>query len=218
MKQTKKKILDVAILLFNEGGLPNVRLQNIADYCEISVGNLAYHYQTKEILLSTIDQHIQNEINQLITETKSFRFIIDFDNQLSNYFHCIKQYSFYFLDILELERTYPDMHKHRVLLTNKLINQIYDWLTQNVELGIIRKEIIKGQYLKTANSIWLMISFWMTQQQVLGNEPSNEGKFKEQIWNQVLPIFTENGLLEFEALIMPQLQNYENAIDTVFDK
>ena len=218
MKQTKKKILDAAILLFNERGLPNVRLQNIADYCNISVGNLAYHYQTKDILLSTIDQYIQNEIKQLITQTKSFRFIIDFDNQLSNYFHCINQYSFYFLDILELERTYPNLHKHRVLSTKQLINQIYHWLIQNVERQIIREEIIEGQYLNTAHSIWLMISFWMTQQKVLGNEPSDEGKFKAQIWNQVLPIFTDNGCLEFEALVMPQLQNYDNAIDTVFIK
>jgi len=34
----------------------------------------------------------------------------------------------------------------------------------------------------------------------------NEGAFKEAIWNQFLPIFTSVGLMEYEAIILPQLK------------
>ena len=51
----------------------------------------------------------------------------------------------------------------------------------------------------------------MTQQKVLGKKDSEEGLFKEQIWSQLVPLFTDNGMLEFEAIILPQLQNFTNA-------
>ena len=51
----------------------------------------------------------------------------------------------------------------------------------------------------------------MTQQKVLGKKDSEEGLFKEQIWSQLVPLLTVNGMLEFEAIILPQLKNFENA-------
>lgn len=210
MKKTKSKIFDAAIHLFNTEGLPNVKLQNIADYCDISVGNLAYHYRTKDLLLTTIDQHIQSEIKSLITDQSFFSYLIDFDNQLSNYFHFINKFAFYFLDILQLERSYPDLHAHRVDFIGQLIGQIRSWLHQNVEKGILQSELLPGQYDKTADLIWMNISFWMTQQKVLGKKDSEEGLFKEQIWSQLVPLFTDNGMMEFEAIILPQLRNFSN--------
>lgn len=211
MKETKGNIFDAAIHLFNSHGLPNVKLQNIADHCGISVGNLAYHYRTKDVLLTTIDQHIQNEIKSLIPEQSYFPYLIDFDNQLSNYFHFINKFAFYFLDILQLERSYPALQEHRVNLIGRLINQIHAWMIKNIEKGIFRPEILVGQYEKTAHLIWMNISFWMTQQKVLGKKDSEEGLFKEQIWSQLVPLLTANGMLEFEAIILPQLQHFANA-------
>lgn len=211
MKKTKNKIFDAAIHLFNKDGLPNVKLQNIADFCDISVGNLAYHYRTKDLLLTTIDQHIQSELKSLTPGESSFPYLIDFDNQLSNYFHFINKFAFYFLDILQLERSYPALHEHRVDSIGQLIDQIHSWMIQNIEKGIFQSEILPGQYEKTAHLIWMNISFWMTQQKVLGKKDSEEGLFKEQIWSQLVPLFTANGMLEFEAIILPQLQHFSNA-------
>ncbi|MFT4566944.1 MAG: AcrR family transcriptional regulator [Saprospiraceae bacterium] len=213
MKKTKSNILQAAILLYNRDGLPNVKLQHIADYCQISVGNLAYHYRTKDVLLSTIDEYIQKDIESMVSQNKTFPYLIDFDNQLSNYFHSINKYAFYFLDVMELERCYPDLQEHRVDSIKKMIAQIHNWIIQNVENEIIRPSIIDGQYLITARGIWMTISFWMAQQKVFGNNESEEGLFKEDIWNQLLPLLTENGLLEFEAIILPQLSNFKNLLD-----
>jgi len=212
MKGTKKKILDAAIFLFNKNGLPNVKLQHIADYCEISVGNLAYHYRTKDVLLKSIDQVIQDDINSLLSNTKTFPYLIDFDNQLSNYFHSINKYAFYFLDVLELERCYPELQEHRVQSISRMIAQIYTWIELNVKNEIIKPKLSDNQYQITSRLIWMTISFWMTQQKVLGKKVSDEGLFKEEIWNHLLPILTENGLLEYEAIIFPQLSNLKNLL------
>lgn len=52
----------------------------------------------------------------------------------------------------------------------------------------------------------MIITFWLTQQKVRGIKNGNEGAFKEAVWNQLLPIFTTIGLMEYEAIILPQLK------------
>ncbi|MBX2815518.1 MAG: TetR/AcrR family transcriptional regulator [Saprospiraceae bacterium] len=212
MRDTKRKILEAAIHLFNTKGLPNVKLQHIADYCGVSVGNLAYHYRTKDILLKTIDRQIQDDIETIVSSQKDFPYLIDFDNQLSNYFYYINKYAFYFLDVLELERCYPQLQEHRVLSITKMMAQIRKWIDLNVNNQIIKQQISEDQYETTTRIVWMTISFWMTQQKVLGKKGSDEGLFKEDVWNLIVPLLTENGLLEYEAIILPQLANLKNAI------
>ena len=58
----------------------------------------------------------------------------------------------------------------------------------------------------------MTLTFWMTQQKVSGMGMGNEEAFKEAIWNQLLSIFTATGLMEYEAIILPQLK-LVNSID-----
>jgi len=45
MSATKQKILKQSLQLFNELGISNVSLRDIADEAGISVGNLQYHFK-----------------------------------------------------------------------------------------------------------------------------------------------------------------------------
>jgi AcrR family transcriptional regulator len=206
MKKTKQKIILSSIELFNQKGLTNVRLQNIADQCGISVGNLAYHFPNKLAIIEVIDEILQSEIEPILSDKKRFPYLIDFDNQLSNYYFFINKYAFYFLDLMELERSYPDLHIKRKQYIHKMIDQIHKWLLDNISKSILQEEIQEEQYRHTAKAIWMIITFWMTQQHVKGTHHQDEGEFKEVVWNQLVPIFTESGLMEFEAIILPQLK------------
>jgi len=68
VKNTKNRILDKAILHFNERGIPNVKLQHIADACNMSVGNLAYHFTFKKDLLCTVANIINTEITPIVDD------------------------------------------------------------------------------------------------------------------------------------------------------
>ncbi len=210
MHKTKDRIIENAVQLFNSNGLVNVRLQQIADLCEISVGNLAYHYYSKKAIIIAIDQKLEYEIMPILAIDPNFPSLIDFDNHLSSYYHLLKRYSFYFLDVLELERAYPKLHSKRKEYIEKLIYQIEKWLLINANRGILKNSFFENQLKDTALTIWILITFWLTQQKVRGNEEENEGVFKSVIWNQLLNLFTENGLMEYEALILPQLKYYSD--------
>ena len=212
MQKTKKKILNMALSLFNENGLPNVKLQNIADACTISVGNLAYHFKFKEDLIVTIADQISAELSPKVKEDLEFPSLLDFDNQLSIYHDLINKYEFFFLDVVELKRTLPSIHKQRIQNINLMITQIHQWINGNVTKGIFQEEIHPDQYAHTAHAIWILISFWMTQKKVLTKGGMDEEYFKIVVWNQLLPNFTDLGLMEYEAMILPQLRAVEKIV------
>lgn len=206
MSSTKQKILKSAIELFNSRGLVNVRLQQIADDSGISVGNLAYHYYSKKAIVQAIDTELGEELELLLSIDQNFPSLIDFDNHLGRYFFLLNRYSFYFLDLLEIERAYPKIHSKRVEYMEKMIVQIHEWLLLNVKKGVLKPEKLENHYIHIAESIWMIITFWLTQRQARGKDKIGEGHFKEFIWNQLFPLFTEAGWMECEAMILPQLK------------
>ena len=193
----------------------NVRLQQIADDTGISVGNLAYHYYSKKAIVRAINGELAEELKLLLSIDQDFPSLIDFDNHLGRYFHLLNQYSFYFLDLLEMERAYPKIHSKRVEYVEKMIAQIYDWLLLNVNKGVLKPEKVENHYKHIAESIWMIITFWLTQRQVRGKEETGEGHFKEFIWSQLIPLFTESGWMEYEVLILPQAKFYSDIPDSL---
>lgn len=217
MKKTKKKITKAAIALFNEYGIPSVRLQQIADKCDISLGNLAYHFPIKQDLLVFVAEYISTDIDPILKDKAPSPYLIDFDNRLAVYYNLINQYSFYFLDIMELQERYAHIHSQRAEYIDIMIQNIYQWIRQKEEKGLIRPEVQEGQYQRLSQAIWMIIIFWTTQQKIRSSQEKNEEEFKLVVWNQILPNFTELGLLEYEALILPQLQQYQPEFDKLVD-
>ena len=208
MKKTKQKILKASIELFNDKGLSNVRLQNIADRCSISVGNLAYHFENKFAIIQAIDDVLKDEIEPILSDKMRFPYLIDFDNQLSSYYFLIKKYAFYFLDLMEMERNYPVLHEKRKSYIAKMVDQIHKWMLIKMEQDILKSEIYPDQYHHTAHTIWMIITFWMSQHQARAMDDHGEGQFKEVVWNQLVPVFTASGLLEYDAIILPQIKHF----------
>ncbi len=203
---TKQKILHASIQLFNENGLANVRLQQIADEIGISVGNLAYHFKNKEAIVGAVNENLHEEVIEILAAYRLFPNLIDFDYQLSKYHAFVEKYPFYFLDLLEIERMSPAVHSTRQQHINKMISQIRKRLDFNQRRGIIKPEPRSGIYDTLATSIWGMISFWHAQNAARGITCNSAGRFKEMVWNLIYPHFTKLGIAEFEQLILPLIK------------
>lgn len=210
MKVTKQKIIYAAIKLFNQKGLVNVRLQQIADETGISVGNLAYHFYSKKAIIQAIDKDLETEIMPILLTEPNFSYLIDFDNHLASYYYLIKHHSFYFLDLLEMERAYPALHAKRKDYIQQMISQLKKWMDLNVNKEVFKPEIQENHYQNTAHTIWIIITFWFTQGHVSPGKKESEGAFKEMVWNQLIPFFTEKGRMEYEAFILPQLKYFSD--------
>jgi len=211
MADTKQKILNASIQLFNENGMANVRLQQIADETGISVGNLAYHFRNKEAIIEAINEELYKEAAEILSTYRVFPNLIDFDHQLNKYFSFIQKYPFYFLDLLEIERHYPEIRKNRQVHISKMISQVRKRFDYNHHRGLIVTEPRSGVYDNVAVAIWGLITFWVPQNLVRSTSATGQIKqFKEMIWDQIFPYFTEEGVLEFEQLIRPSLEQHSS--------
>ncbi|MEL6844316.1 MAG: TetR family transcriptional regulator, partial [Bacteroidota bacterium] len=60
---TKSKIIYNALRLFNERGFVNVNLRDIASATGISVGNLAYHYANKSVIIAVLYERMESSLH-----------------------------------------------------------------------------------------------------------------------------------------------------------
>lgn len=64
--KTRDRILECALLLFNQQGEPNVSTLEIANELEISPGNLYYHFHGKEPLVMELFERFQSELAPML--------------------------------------------------------------------------------------------------------------------------------------------------------
>jgi AcrR family transcriptional regulator len=204
---TRTKIMEVSIRLFNQHGIQHVRLQQIADEAGMSVGNLAYHFHDKKEILKRINRAVEEELATTFKTWKDLKHFIDFDNQLSRLYHFLNTYSFYFLDVVDLKRLYPDLYEGRQEQIEQFIKNLSLWLEVSVERELFAVPKRGGQYGDVSKTIWFITAFWMSKKRILDEEENYELGFKEMIWQQLEPFFAPKGKTEFEIVIAPGLFN-----------
>lgn len=107
--KTNKKILDACLLLFNQKGVMNVTLREVAKYLNKSYGNITYHFQTKEdAIISLLNQMNEELLSLQQFEENEDELLILFKLPIYNYSISIK-YLFFIIDYLEIKRNYPNI-------------------------------------------------------------------------------------------------------------
>ena len=206
-RNTKQKILDASIKLFNEQGLANVRLQQIANEIGISPGNLAYHFKNKEAIVDAVSNELYEELTSILTSYRIYPNMIDFDYQLSQYYNFLEKYPFFFVDLLEIERHFPNAYANRQQTSKKMISQLRMRIDYKMQRGMVKPEPKPGLYDHLATAMWTLILFWAPHNSLRGQDSlSTEQVFKEFIWHQLYPFLTAEGIREFNQLIIPMLQ------------
>ncbi len=138
MSKTKEKILDISLALFNEKGTRIITTNHIAEACEISPGNLYYHYKNKEEIifslfgrmisgwdLSNKNPHILQKMQEQFTGAD---IEVLLDSQLEKTFQFVWQYRFIHRELAEL------LDRNEAL--KKLCNQVLQRRLLEVEVMI----------------------------------------------------------------------------------
>ncbi|MDX2134351.1 MAG: TetR/AcrR family transcriptional regulator [Saprospiraceae bacterium] len=200
---TKIRIIESAIQLFNEHGLANVRLQQIADDAGISVGNLAYHFKNKEAIVLAVYESLFQEFAQILTHYLQQPSLADLEQQLDLYYTFFSKYRFYLIDLFEARRSCPQVVSQWQLFVSKMTLQIRKRLDYCTQRGLITPEPAPGAYDTLTNNIWMTIVFWVPQQ-VLRGLPLHRNQFKCAVWGQISPYFTPKGRDELNLILAAQ--------------
>lgn len=203
MMNTKDKIFEAAVNMFNEYGVANVRLQQIADESGISVGNLAYHFKNKEAIVSFVYDALFDEFSIILSDYLLENSLLGINQQLEQYYTFFQKYKFYFTDIFEIERNYPSIISKWHHYINRMFLQIKARIDFDTSRGVMIAQSDEMNEL-LANNIWMSVIFWLPQRTLRGL-PLEERLFKEAVWSQIIPYLSQRGQDEFVQLVYPSL-------------
>lgn len=202
MSSTKERIIETAVSLFNQRGFVNVTMRDLAQELGISLGNLTYHFKRKDDLIAAVHQQLIDERNAMLENVQLTPTIANINAQLLPLLELYERYRFFYLDIMEVMRSYPAIaERHREHIANQVryIRAIIDY---SVSTGNMRPEARAGQYDSLAETVCLMLTFYLSQHTIRGREGTFYDDARKAMWNLVIPLLTEKGRGAFEGVLM----------------
>lgn len=198
--RTPERIVEAALVLFNEYGEPNVTTNRIADELEISPGNLHYHFRTKQDLIGTLFGRFEQRMLELLrADIGDDASIEDAWLFLHLVFEAIADYRFIYRDLTELcSRDRGIAQRVRAILKLSL------GTADNLLISLQRSDQFEAtQHAREAlvRTIVLVSSYWISFDQVL--EPEHEPRPDRAAWqvmSLVSPFLLGAAREQFEAI------------------
>ncbi|OJJ22404.1 hypothetical protein BKI52_06905 [marine bacterium AO1-C] len=198
---TKERIINTALKLFNQNGVVKTTTRKIAEEMGIRHGNLTYHYLKKEQMIEVLYDQMFNEMEERVQVPSkvSLQFI---QNLLNFSYQFQYRYRFFFLDIVEITRLYPDIAQRHLHTQKKRVTETRGLLQMCVKESLLTPEKVPGSYDQIAQMIWFINTFWMSQQWVFGQTPTPKDAQAtlHMIWQLLMPYFTEKGWTAYKSL------------------
>ena len=173
--RTKDRILEAALELFNEKGVSKVSTHHIAAKCEISPGNLYYHFNNKEeiiralfnqaLLFVTEQDNITKASKQ--TTTSSIEASLAFLNTLNWRYRFLKRdLPIILMTDAQLREKFHAIHQQQVESLNRDLQKA-------IADGFYR-ELSPPDTVRLSKIFWLVALFFPTFLEVSGEEYTQE--------------------------------------------
>lgn len=198
VQDTKQKILDASLLLFNENGISSVRLQQIADETGISVGNLAYHFNNKEAITESLIANVITSFQDLLRHYGKYASLSDLDFFFKEFYQLCTQFQFFNFDILEIKRNFPTSYESLQPLFNKVKLQLERRFDLCLQQRLIQKE---ANTKNIASNVWLLLFFMPIEGQINEKNTPAENQYRRRLWDYIKTWFTVKGNSEYGATI-----------------
>jgi len=193
MTDTKTRILDAALALFNERGSANVTTNHIAEAMGISPGNLYYHYRNKAEIVRALFLRIMAAWTDNYAlpagKTPTPRMM---DAMAAGNFEIQWQYRFFFRDLTLLLAADPDLAaQYRASRDTGMAN------TRALLRHFIAADLMTAADRRTLDELtqllWLVGDFWLVFRDA-GGEP-------------VTPADMDQGVRLFRRILAPHIKD-----------
>jgi len=163
---TRERILDAALALFNADGSHAVSTRHIATRLGISPGNLYYHFGNKEEIVLCLYQRIEAQLEAILTPQEgapqSFDTVLLY---LDAIFGHLWEFRFFYRDVNSLLRDVPGLKdRYRELAERVRVRSraIFDSM---VAAGWM--EATPDQLDVLTTNAWILLTQWFTHRQVV---------------------------------------------------
>jgi len=200
--KTRDRILETALVLFNEEGEADQSAVDIANVLDISPGNLYYHFKGKDAIIHALFDAFEEEMRVILNGSRGQILSIE-DNWVYTYILLEEVYDFRFFyrNLGALLARYPDLaRRFRALLGEKrqAISDVIAGLAGQGQIHIAPElaDVITDQMLQT-------ITFWLSLEQIEQTDlpPAHLiHKTVYQMMTLVVPYMGKDGLAALEAM------------------
>jgi AcrR family transcriptional regulator len=159
-RQTRQRILETSLAMFNELGEPNVTTNHIADELEISPGNLYYHFRNKEDIVEQVFGSYEARMDEaLLVPEDRLPDLEDVWMQLHLVFECMWDYRFLYRDLVDILSRNRKLKAHFARILDRAADSAARVLGGLAEAGILRATA--DEIRATAENVLLVATFWM---------------------------------------------------------
>ena len=159
-RQTRERILETSLAMFNAQGEPNVTTNHIADELEISPGNLYYHFRNKEDIVEQVFARYEARMDEaLLVPEGRLPNLEDVWMQLHLVFECMWDYRFLYRDLVDILSRNRRLKAHFARILNRAADSAGKVLRGLAEGGLLRAT--PDEIRATAENVLLVATFWM---------------------------------------------------------
>ncbi|MDX2134349.1 MAG: TetR/AcrR family transcriptional regulator [Saprospiraceae bacterium] len=203
---TKSRIKEAAIACFNRVGTANVRLQQIADEAGMSLGNMTYHFRTREDILLSVWEQLVAEQRTLLNAFRVLPLFEDIERLLDSTFSLQQRYAFFYRDTPEVMRVCPAVEPEHRQHIRWQVQQLQLALEFNRARGAFDDNLLTLQQPEAvATLFWATADTWLYRCKITGDDETHYPAFQTILWNVLLPYFSDTGRREFRQLQNSQL-------------
>ena len=200
-RETQSLIIDTAIDLFNGHGSKAVSTNRIADTCELSRGNLHYHFRTKEEIIQTIFRRIEKQMSEGWYEDHLDPTIERMRLMFRRQMQLIWDYRFFYRELNMLLHDYPLLKVRFMDSRRSRVKEVELFFQELAKSGLVHFDDKPGKERLLLIS-WLITDQWMPYLDMndleVGEETIEKGL--ELIFQAFQPHFTEAGWAEYSAI------------------
>jgi len=168
-RETRQRILDCSLAMFNAQGEPNVTTNHIADELEISPGNLYYHFRNKDDIIEQLFGGYEQRIDAALSPPSGrLPGLEDIWLQLHLVFECIWDYRFLYRDLVDILS-----RNRRLRLRFARILKRADDSAHRVMRGLTQAGVMRASAAEldaAATNILLIATFWLNYASVRGEK------------------------------------------------
>ncbi|MGF1638398.1 MAG: TetR/AcrR family transcriptional regulator [Cyclobacteriaceae bacterium] len=193
MKDTRQRILNTALGLFNETGTTDVTLRKIAREMNISQGNLNYHFRLKEDIIEALYFSLVAEMDAQMSGFRDAAPNLKMLYQAS-YVSMSKMFDYRFLliDFIKIMSEHERIrihYQHLQKIRAGQFLQIFDFL---IEDGLMRKPELKNEYERLYERMNIMGDSWINVYTTFYKE-KNLAYFCDLLFETIYPYLTSKG-------------------------
>ena len=171
LTDTKTRILDAALALFNERGTANVTTNHIAEALSMSPGNLYYHFRNKAEIVRALFARITAEwATNYTMPPGTMPNVLTMEGMVAGNFEIQARYRFFFRDLTLLLNADPELAAAYRANREAGIGNTKFLLNLFAEAGVITPISDAEALDDVVQLLWLVGDFWLVFKDTGGAE------------------------------------------------